>query len=44
MKLFSIMSTFDTIFIASPVYMQFVNERAANVKIDRDSRRCRRGP
>ena len=38
------MSVSDAMFEASSVYFQYVNVRAANVKIDRDSRRCRPGP
>ena len=38
------MSSLDTMFIASPVYFQYVNERAAHVKIDHDSRLCGPGP
>ena len=34
----------DAMFEASSVYFQYVNERAAQVKIDRVSRRCRPGP
>ena len=34
----------DAMFEASPVYFQYVNERAAHVKIDRVSRRCQPGP
>ena len=30
----------DAMFEASSVYFQYLNERAAHVKIDRDSRRC----
>ena len=38
------MSSSDAMFEDSPVYTQYVNERAAHVKIDRVSRRCRPGP
>ena len=38
------MSSLHAMFEASPVYFQYVNERAAHVKIHRDSRRCRPGP
>ena len=38
------MSSLATMFKASPVYFQDVNERAAHVKIDRVSRRCGPGP
>ena len=38
------MSSSDALFEASSVYFQNVNERAARVKIDRVSRRCRLGP
>ena len=38
------MSSLDAMSEASPVYFQHVNEQAAHVKIDRDSRRCRPGP
>ena len=34
MYLFSIMSSLDDVFEASPGYFQYVNERAAHVKID----------
>ena len=34
MQLFSIMSSSDNMFEASSVHFQFVNERAAHVKID----------
>ena len=34
----------DATFIASSVFFQYVNDRAAHVKIDRVSRRCRPGP
>ena len=37
------MSSSDAMFEASSVYFQHVNERAAHVKIDRVSRRCRPG-
>ena len=37
------MSPSDTRFEASSVYFQYVNERAALVKIDRVSRRCHLG-
>ena len=37
------MSSSDAMFEASSVYFQYVNERAAHVKIDRVSRRCRPG-
>ena len=30
----------DAMFEASPVYFQYVNERAAHLKINRVSRRC----
>ena len=42
-KLFSITSSSDALFEASSVYFQYVNERAARVKIDGFSRRCRPG-
>ena len=38
------MSSLDAMFEASPVYFQYINERAPNEKIDRVSRRCRFGP
>ena len=38
------MSSSDSIFEALSVYFQYVNERAAHVKKDRVSRRCRPGP
>ena len=38
------MSTSDAMFEASSLYFRKVDERAAHVKIDRDSRRCRPGP
>ena len=38
------MSSSDAMFEASSVYFQHINERAADVKIDRVSRRCRPGP
>ena len=38
------MSSSAELFEASSVYFQNVNERAAHVKIDRDSRRCQPGP
>ena len=38
------MSSSDALFEASSLYFQNVNERAAHVKIDRVSRRCRPGP
>ena len=44
MYLFSIMSLLIAMFEASSVYFQHVNERAAKVKIDHVSRRCRPGP
>ena len=34
----------DAMFEASPVCFQYVNERAAHVKIDCDPRRCQLGP
>ena len=37
------MSSSDTMFEASSVYFQYVNERAAWVKIDHVSRWCRPG-
>ena len=37
------MSSSDAMFEISYVYFLYVNERAARVKIDRDSRRCRHG-
>ena len=45
MYLVSIMSSSDAMFEASTVYfIQSVNERAAHVKIDSVSCRCRPGP
>ena len=44
MQLFSIMSSSEAMFEALSVYLQYVNERADHVKIDRVSRRCRPGP
>ena len=44
MQLFSIKFSSDAMIVASSVYFQYVNERAAHVKKDRDSRRCRPGP
>ena len=38
------MSLSEARFEAPCVYFQYVNERAAHVKIDRVSRRCRPGP
>ena len=38
------MSSLDAMFEASPVYFKYVYERAAHVKIDHDSHRCRPGP
>ena len=38
------MSSSEVMFEALSVYFQYVNERAAHVKIDRVSRRCRPGP
>ena len=38
------MSLLDAMFIASPVYFQYVNQRAAQAKKDRDSRRYGPGP
>ena len=38
------MSSSDALFEASSVYFQYIHERAAHVKIDRVSRRCRPGP
>ena len=38
------MSSLDTVFEASSVYFQHVNERTAHVKVDRVSRQCRPGP
>ena len=38
------MSSSDAMFEASGVYFDYVNERAAHVKIDCVSRRCRAGP
>ena len=38
------MSSSDAMFEAPSVYFQFINERAAHVKIERISRRCRPGP
>ena len=38
------MSLLDAMFEASSVCFQYVNERAAHVKIDRVSRQCRPGP
>ena len=38
------MSSLDAMFEDSPVYFQYVNERAAHVNIDGVSRRCRTGP
>ena len=38
------MSSSDAMFEASSVHFQYVNERAAHVKIDLVSRRCRPGP
>ena len=38
------MSSSIAMFEASSVYFQYVNERAAHVKIDRVSRQCRPGP
>ena len=38
------MSSSDAMFEASSVYFQCVNERAAHVKRDRVSSRCRPGP
>ena len=38
------MSSMDSMFIASSVFFQYVNDRASHVKIDRVSRRCRPGP
>ena len=35
------MSSLEAMFEASPVFLQYVNERAAHVKIDHVSRRCR---
>ena len=43
MKLFSITSSSDVMFEALSVYFQHVNERAAHVKINRISHRCRAG-
>ena len=40
MSLFSLMSSSDAMFEASSVYFQYVNGRAAHVKIDRISSRC----
>ena len=37
------MSSSDAMFEAWSVYFQYVNERAAHVKIDRVSRRCHPG-
>ena len=37
------MSSLDAMFETSSVYSQYVNERAAHVKTDRVSRRCRPG-
>ena len=37
------MSSSDGMFEASSVYFQYVNERAAHVKIDSVSGRCRHG-
>ena len=38
------MSSPDAMFEALSVYFQYVDERAAHVKIDCVSRRCRPGP
>ena len=38
------MSSSDAMFEAPSVYIQYVNKRAAHVKIDCVSRRCRPGP
>ena len=38
------MSSSDAMFEDSSVYFWCVNERAARIKIDRDSGRCRPGP
>ena len=38
------MSSSDAMFEALSMYFQYVNERAAHVKIDRVSRRFRPGP
>ena len=44
MYLFSMMSSSDAMFeTLSSVYFQYVNERSAYVKIDRDSRLCQPG-
>ena len=40
---FSITTLSDAMFKASCVYFQYVNEKAAHVKIDRDSRRFELG-
>ena len=37
------MSSSDAMFEASSVYFQYVNERAAHVKLDCVSRQCRHG-
>ena len=44
MQLFPKMSSSEAMSEASSVYFQYVNERAAHVKIDLDSHRCRPGP
>ena len=41
MYLLSIMSASNAMFEAWSAYFQYLNERAAHVKIDRVSRRCR---
>ena len=38
------MSSSDAMFEALSVYLHYLNERAAHVKIDCISRRCRPGP
>ena len=38
------MSSSDAMFELLTEYFQYVNERAAHVKIDRVSRQCRPGP
>ena len=38
------MSSLDAMFEAASVYFQYINERAAHVKIDRVSCWCRPGP
>ena len=38
------MSSLDAMFEASPVYFQYINERAAHLEIDRVYHRCRPWP